>query len=64
MRIGDKTLEYQDLASLVAYQEQPSFLLHFAYVVMLCIHVASTSVGEVQSGPVWGHFCWTRDWMV
>ena len=20
-----------------------------------------TSVGEVRFGPVWGHFCWTRD---
>ena len=23
-----------------------------------------TSVGEVQFGPVWGHFCWTGDQMV
>ena len=25
---------------------------------------SSTSVGEVRSGPVQGHFCWTGDWTV
>ena len=26
--------------------------------------LAQCSVGEVQFSLVWGHFCWTRDWMV
>ena len=40
-------------------------------VVILCLappqyhlHITQLSVGEVRSGPVPGHFCWTGDWTV
>ena len=33
-------------------------------VSFLMSHVLPISVGEVWSGPVPGHFCWTGDWTV